>query len=255
MVLRHGYSALGKIAAKYVRLDFDPGPGLAPEPTLIVMNHGFGSLADLNVLVAGPILEKLGLGLDKPFVILSHEFAWTMGVGYLLEPAGFRKAGYDVALKALKEGVSVFVLPGGDLEATKPWTQRNKVMFNGRSGFARLAKEAGVPISPIVVTGAGDTLINFSDGQDLAHLIGLDKFAQQKTLPVSFALPWGFNVGLAMIGYLPWPAKMHARVCEPVTVGPNDNPATIARQVEKSMNDAAAAATNGRNPYLDWLVL
>src|SRR5262245_62796236 len=96
--------------------------------------------------------------------MLMHQLAWSVGVGPLLEPAGLRPAGREVALNALRTGVPVLVMPGGDLDGAKPWRERNRVRFQGRSGFARLAQEAGVPIVPIVITGAGDTLVNLSDG-------------------------------------------------------------------------------------------
>ena len=100
--------------------------------------------------------------------MLMHQLAWSLGVGPLLEPAGLRPVGREVAL-TLRAGVPVLVMPGGDLDRAKPWRERDRVRFHGRSGFARMAQEAGVPIVPIVITGAGDTLRNLSDGAWLAR--------------------------------------------------------------------------------------
>ena len=39
------------------------------------------------------------------------------------------------------------------------WSRRNEIVFDGRTGFAKLAMEADVPIIPVVVSGAGETLL------------------------------------------------------------------------------------------------
>lgn len=253
-LMRSAAVAAGRIAARYVRLELDTGPGLPDGPALIVLNHGFGALTDLNVLISAHILDQLGFGPDQPAVMLTHRMAWVLGVGPLLEPAGLRRADPDVARKALDAGVPVFVMPGGDRDGAKSWRDRNRVNFNGRSGFARLARDSQAPIVPIVITGAGDTLIGLSDGQWLAERTGLTRIMRQNTAPVSFALPWSVNVGAAaLLGYLPWPAKMRARVCDPVTISPDEEPKAAAARVCALMNDAADAMTRGRNPYLDWL--
>ena len=186
-------------------------------------------------------------------MILAHQLAWQLRIGPLLEPAGLRPAGHDVALDALRRRVPVLVLPGGDLDASKTWRHRNEVHFHGRSGFARLAQEAGVPILPMVITGAGDTLVNFTAGRRLARAVGLERLTRQKSLPVSFALPWGLNLGLALYAYLPWPAKMRGRILEPVRIGDDEDPVAAAARVESAMNDAAQQLTTGRHPHLDWL--
>jgi Diacylglycerol acyltransferase len=237
-----------------MRFEFDEGGGRPPQgAALIVLNLGFGSLFDLNVLLAGWISARLGLRVEDPAVMLTHRVAWSLGVGSLLEPAGFRPAGREVALEALAAGLPVFVLPGGDLDAAKPWTRRNRVSFHGRSGFVRIAQESGAPIVPIVITGAGDTLFNFSEGARLARALGLEQRVRQKTLPLSFALPWGLNAGLAGLGYLPVPAKMRGTICKHVRVGRGAEPAAVASAIEYEMDAAARALTAGRNPYADWL--
>src|SRR5262245_35423066 len=211
--IRKALIALGEAAAAYTRFEFDEGAGRPEGAALYVVNHGFGGTLDLNALLGGAVTARLGLRPEDPCVMLMHQLAWSLGVGRLLEPAGYRPAGREVALEALGAGVPVFVMPGGDLDAAKPWRERNRVRFHGRSGFARLAQEAGVPIVPIVLTGAGDTLVNLSDGAPLARALRLDERLRMKTLPIGFALPWGLNVGLAFASYLPLPAKLRGTVC------------------------------------------
>lgn len=240
------------MAAAYTHFELDRLPELPDPPYLVVINHGFGTFLDLNALLAAYVGERLGLGPDVAVVILAHQLAWQLRIGPFLEPAGFRPAGRDVALDALRHRLPVLVLPGGDLDASKSWRHRNEVHFHGRSGFARLAQEAGVPILPMVITGAGDTLVNFTAGRRLARIVGLERITRQKTLPVSFALPWGLNVGLALYAYLPWPAKMRGRILPPVFIGADEDPAQAAAEVESAMNEAASQLTAGRNAHIDW---
>jgi 1-acyl-sn-glycerol-3-phosphate acyltransferase len=252
--MRHALIALGEAVARFTRFEFSRGAGRAEGAALYVVNHGFGSALDLNVLLSACVGAKLGLRPEEPSVLLMHQLAWSLGVGRLLEPAGLRPAGREVALAALRAKVPVLVMPGGDLDGAKPWRDRHRVRFHGRSGFARLAQEAGVPIVPIVICGAGDTLLNLTDGTRLARALGLDRRFRQKALPVSIALPWGLNVGLAFGAYLPIPAKMRGTVCRHFRVAPGDDAERVARQVEAEMDATAQRLAAGRNPYLDWLL-
>jgi 1-acyl-sn-glycerol-3-phosphate acyltransferase len=252
--LRRALVALGEAVARYTRFEFHEGAGRADGAALYVVNHGFGGALDLNVLLSACIGARIGLRPEDPSVLLMHQLAWSLGVGPLLEPAGLRPAGREVALAALRANVPVLVMPGGDLDGAKSWRERNRVRFHGRSGFARLAQEAGVPIVPIVITGAGDTLLNLSDGQWLARALGLDRRFRQKALPISVALPWGLNVGVAAAAYLPIPAKLRGTVCRHFHASPGDAPEDVARKVESEMDATAQHLAAGRNPYLDWLV-
>ncbi|MCW2650080.1 MAG: glycerol acyltransferase [Mycobacterium sp.] len=86
--------------------------------------------------------------------ILTHQLAWTLGVGRFIEPLGARPAAQGSVEEAFDNGDHVLVLPGGDLDAAKSWKDRNRIVFSGRSGFARLAIEHKVSIVPIVTAGA-----------------------------------------------------------------------------------------------------
>ena len=251
--MRRALVALGEAVARYTRFEFDAGAGRAEGAALYVVNHGFGSALDLNVLLSACVGARIGLRPEQPSVLLMHQLAWSLGLGPLLEPAGLRPAGREVALEALRANVPVLVMPGGDLDGAKPWRERHRVRFHGRSGFARLAQQAGVPIVPIVIAGAGDTLVNLTDGARLARALRLDERFRQKALPISLALPWGLNVGLAFGAYLPLPAKMRGTVCRHFQASPGAAPEEVARKVEAEMDATAQRLAAGRNPYLDWL--
>ena len=73
------------------------------------------------------------------------------------------------AQQALDAGAALLVYPGGDYEVHRPIWERNKVDFDGRKGFIRLALEADVPIVPVVSIGGQETALFLSRGERLAR--------------------------------------------------------------------------------------
>jgi 1-acyl-sn-glycerol-3-phosphate acyltransferase len=109
----------------------------------------------------------------------------------------------------------VLVYPGGDWEVHRPSWQSGKVDFHGRSGFIKLALEAGVPIVPLVAVGGQETALFLSRGERLSKALRLDKLFRLKVLPISLAIPWGINVG-DMLAHWPLPAKITIEAMEPI---------------------------------------
>lgn len=234
IAVRH---ALVGLVRRYHRLEISGELATPEEPVLFVANHGFGSLFDLHVLSCLAALEELRL--DRPVVILVHQLAWTVGLGGLLERIGAQKASTQTARQALQAGKHVLVFPGGDLDAFKARKDKDRIVFQGRRGFARLAIDAGVPIVPIVTAGAGDTLLVLSDGQGLARLLWLDRLLRLKALPVSLTFPWGLNVGIAGFApYLPLPVQLRTHVLPRMTPLAGEEAAQFAHRVEEAMQAA-----------------
>lgn len=75
---------------RYHRLEIDSNVALPEGPVLFVANHGFGGIFDLNVFSILAAFEDLEL--DRPVTALTHQIAWTLQVGKLLEPFGARPA-------------------------------------------------------------------------------------------------------------------------------------------------------------------
>ena len=218
-------------------------------PVLFVANHGFGGIFDLNVFATGAALD--GLGLDRPVTVLTHQLAWTLGVGRFIEPLGARPASQHSAEEAFAKGHHVLVYPGGDLDAAKSWNDRNRIVFGGRSGFACLAKSNSVPIVPIVTAGAGESLLVLSNGERLARATGIDKLLRLKTAPISVSVPWGLNIGaVGLLPYLPLPTKLCTRVLAPLTSTDDENADAYARRVQATMQDALSDMTKDRTPLL-----
>ncbi len=221
---------------RYNRLQIDGDLRAPSEPTLFVANHGFGGIFDLNVFAIFAAFDALEL--DRRVTILTHQIAWTLRVGPLIEQFGATPASRDAALASFSRGEHVLVLPGGDVDAFKPFDKRDEIVFEGRTGFARLALDAGVPIVPIVTAGAGESAYVISDGQRLAKALRLDTSLRAKVLPVSVSLPWGLNIGAAgVLPYLPLPTKLLTAVMPPIHPLDGESPADLASRVEQLMQE------------------
>lgn len=238
-----------ELVRRYNRLQIDLEAEKFSGPALFVANHGFGGIFDLNVLAAGAALEDLEL--DRPITFLTHQLAWTLGVGSLVEQLGARPASHESAREAFDAGHHVVVFPGGDLDAFKPFSDRNQIVFGGRNGFARLAMEQQVPIVPIVTAGAGESLLVLADGERLARALRLDKLFRMKALPISLSLPWGLSVGgVGLLPYLPLPTKLHTRVLPAATARPDEDADAFAERIQTAMQDALTDMTKNRRPVI-----
>lgn len=252
-VLRSAAFAFRKLGIEFVRrynrLEIMAKQGSLTEPVLFVANHGFGGIFDLNVFAVGAALDHLQL--DRPVTILTHQLAWTLGVGPLIEPLGARPASRQSAEEAFARGEHVAVFPGGDVDAAKSWEDRNRIVFDGRVGFARLAIDNGVPVVPMVTAGAGESLFVVSSGERLARALRLDKLLRVKAAPISVSLPWGLSVGaVGMLPYLPLPSKLVTRVLAPLRATDGEDAAHFADRVHDAMQRTLDAMTAERTPLL-----
>jgi 1-acyl-sn-glycerol-3-phosphate acyltransferase len=239
---------LWEFIRRYHRHEVEYDATLPDEPSLFVGNHGFGGVFDLNVI---SLSRAIHTEVSRPITYLVHQIAWTTGMGWFVEPFGCKPASAENAATAFASGHHVVVFPGGDVDAGKSFTRRNRVIFGGRSGFARLAIEHGVPIIPVVTAGAGESLLVLSDGQPLAKALGLPASLRIKALPVSLSIPWGLNVGLVgMVPYFPLPSKLRTVVMEPLWAEDDEEPTDFAKRVESAMQERLDALVANRT----WLI-
>ncbi|MBB3036576.1 1-acyl-sn-glycerol-3-phosphate acyltransferase [Hoyosella altamirensis] len=207
---------------------------LPSAPALLVSNHGHGGITDLNVYALGATLDELGV--RDSVVFLTHQIAWTLGFGAIAEQLGCRPASKESADEAFAARQYVAVFPGGDVDAAKPYQERHRIKFGGRSGYARLAMEHEVPVVPVVTAGAGNSLFVLSDGQKLAKALYLPRLLRVKTLPVTLSIPWGLTIGItAILPYLPLPVKITTSVLPAMYPEEGETPADFAARVEQAM--------------------
>lgn len=247
--VKAGHRLAVQLVRAYHRLGISTPEEPVAEPVLFVANHGFGGIVDLNVFATFAAFEQLQL--DRPVTALTHQLAWTLRVGRLIEPLGARPAERHEAEAAFARGEHVLVMPGGDVEAGKAFADRNKIVFSGRRGFARLALDAGVPVVPIVTAGAGESVLVLTDGQRLARALRVDALLRMKAFPVSVSIPWGVNAGVVgMAPYLPLPTKLRTTVLDPIRPQPEETAGEFGDRVEAAMQCALDSMTAGRRPIL-----
>jgi 1-acyl-sn-glycerol-3-phosphate acyltransferase len=193
-------------------------------------------------------------GVERRFYQLAHNLVLAMPGLSVLRKFGTVAASHENAHKALESGAALLVYPGGDYEVHRPIWDGNKVDFNGRKGYIRLALEKDVPIVPVVAIGGQETSIFLSRGERLARLLGLDRAFRLKVLPISLALPWGLNVG-DMLGHIPLPAKITIEVLPPIYLreqfGQSPDIAEVNRHVLSEMQGKLdELAAERRFPFL-----
>jgi 1-acyl-sn-glycerol-3-phosphate acyltransferase len=212
--IRESLPRLWLLASLYFRGEVR-GLGNIPEtgPVLLVGNHSGGNLTpDTGIFT---LAFSTYFGVERRFYQLAHNLVLSMPGLSLLRKYGTVAASPENAQKALDSGAALLVYPGGDYEVHRPIWERNRVDFDGRKGFIRLALEHDVPLVPVVAIGGQETSLFLSRGERLARLLSLDRLFRLKVLPISLAAPWGLNVG-DFLGHVPLPAKITVEVLPPI---------------------------------------
>ena len=196
-------------------------------PFLVVGNHSGGIyMPDYWAFLHRWVQER---GSEAPIYSMAFDFSFTLPGSDLFRKFGSVPASCDNATRLLERGDPVVAYPGGDSEDYRPWTERHRVELRGRTGFVRLALRHGVPIVPLVAHGSHDTIVVLARGDEVARRLGLRRL-RINVMPVVLGFPWG--IAPVQLPTLPLPAKVTARVCEPIDwsdLGPEaaDDPATV----------------------------
>jgi 1-acyl-sn-glycerol-3-phosphate acyltransferase len=201
-----------ELYASYFRPEIRHFERLPPAgPFLVVMNHSGGqNPPDLPVLLTRWWRER---GVDEPVYPLFHSFFLAIpGVGPTMAKAGGVEAGHGNAEAILHQGGIVIVFPGGDHEVFRPWRDRNRIDFDGRTGFIRLALRAGVPVVPITSCGAHESVVVLARGERIARALQLHRL-RVKVWPIMLGPPFGLVPG--GLPTLPLPTKITIEVDEP----------------------------------------
>ncbi len=176
----------------------------AEGPVLVVGNHSCLFYMP-EVWASGPAIVSRR-GIEAPACLLAYDLLFAMpGIGPWLRQLGAVPASTGEAEAALARGACVLVYPGGDLEACRPWYQRDKVDFAGRKGFVRLALRSGVPVVPVAAHGGHHAIVVLARGDRLARAVGLPN-VRINVLPFFAGPPFGITSVLTPP--LPMPAHL-----------------------------------------------
>ncbi|WP_018789092.1 1-acyl-sn-glycerol-3-phosphate acyltransferase [Micromonospora sp. CNB394] len=181
-------------------------------PALFVGNHNGAFYTGDTYLFGAAVHRSRGLA-DTPWV-LTHNLGLTL-LGRWLRPLGAVPADLATAAALLDRGDKVLVYPGSDADGARRWTQRRRVVFEGRVGHARLAVACGVPVVPIAAAGAHNTAIVLHDGAAVARLLGTRRRLRLARWPLLLSVPWGLTF-LPSVPYLPLPVRITIVVGPPI---------------------------------------
>lgn len=173
---------------------------------LLVANHAGAIPSDAPAIMHGIETE-----LGRPvYGLAEYLFRALPVVGTLWSRTGGVPAHPDNAYRLLKDDRElVLVFPEGSKGTGKLYRDRYRLHRFGRGGFVEIAMRAGVPIIPIAVVGAEESMPIVYKSRRLAALLNLPYF------PITANMLAFGPAGL--FTYLP--AKFRIRVLPPVDLG------------------------------------
>ncbi|HEY3726600.1 MAG TPA: lysophospholipid acyltransferase family protein [Solirubrobacteraceae bacterium] len=187
-----------------------PGEG----PALLVGNHSGGTLIADTFVFGQAFYDHFGS--DRRFYQLAHDLVFkTPGLRALVQRYGTVPASPANMSEALRRDAALLVYPGGDHETYRPTWKSDKVDFDHRSGFVKLALEHNVPVVPVVAIGGQETALFLGQGRRVARALRLDRLLRLKVLPPVLGPPFGVTV-LDLPLRFPLPAKISVRVLKPI---------------------------------------
>jgi 1-acyl-sn-glycerol-3-phosphate acyltransferase len=215
----------GPIYSKWFRAEWE---GLEKIPqnggALLVANHAAAIPSDAPAIMHGIETE-----LGRPvYGLADHLFKSMPLVGVLWSRLGGVVAHPENAYRLLREQQQlVLVFPEGSKGTGKHYSDRYRLRRFGRGGFVEIAMRAGVPVIPIAVVGAEESMPIVFKSTVLAKALGLPYFPVTANQVLMGPL-------LGTVAYLP--AKFRLRVLDPVhfDVSPDQNRYSKSRVMEES---------------------
>jgi len=189
--------------------------GLEKIPTeggaLLVANHAAAIPSDAPVIMHGVEEE-----LHRPvYGLADHIFKAVPIIGTMWARAGGVAAHPENAYRLLREQQQlVLVFPEGTKGPGKLYSERYQLRRFGRGGFVEIAMRAGVPVIPIAVMGAEESMPIMFKLPGLAKAIGVPY------VPITANMV-AFGPLLGSVLY--FPAKFKLKVLDPISfdVAPN----------------------------------
>lgn len=138
---------------------------------LVIANHSAMGAAELWSLALA-WYERFGV--TRPIAGMAHPAGFRVPIlREALQGMGAVEATRVGAAKARRAGVPLLLFPGGDHEATRPLWQASRVDFAGRKGWIHLAREHGLTIVPLCISGSHVTLPILARGRIVSWMTGL----------------------------------------------------------------------------------
>lgn len=201
--MRRGWRAFGLVPryfrARLLHADRIPATG----GVLVVGNHatwGVDSFALFPELYRATGRFPRGLGEKVLFATETSRRVFA-AVGAVPGTQG-------VGERLLQSGELCVCYPGGERDSFKPWWRRHQLLWEGRTGYLRLALRVNAPIVPVMGVGADDAFpVLFRERVLGRRLFGRPRY----DLPVFLTL-----CGPSALPTLPFPVRMTFEVGEPL---------------------------------------
>ncbi|MDP1793303.1 MAG: lysophospholipid acyltransferase family protein [Acidimicrobiales bacterium] len=190
---------------------------------LLVANHAAAVPSDAPAIMHG-IEKELGRAV---YGMADYWFKGMPWVGTMWARGGGVAADPENAYRLLREQKQLaLVFPEGSKGPGKTYSERYQLRRFGRGGFVEIAMRSGVPIIPIAVVGAEESMPIIAKNGTLAKMLGLPYFPITANM-----LAFG---PLGALAY--FPAKFKLRVLDPIHF---DVPADQERYSKSHVMDEA----------------
>ena len=172
---------------------------------LLVANHAAAIPSDAPVIMHGIETE-----LERPvYGLAEHLFKALPFVGTMWSRVGGVAAHPENAYRLLREQQQlVLVFPEGTKGTGKTYDERYQLRRFGRGGFVEIAMRAGVPIVPIAVVGAEESM---------PILFKIPAIAKALGMPYAPVTANQLLFGPLLGSVLYFPAKFKLRVLDPIS--------------------------------------
>ncbi|MGB3410471.1 MAG: lysophospholipid acyltransferase family protein [Microthrixaceae bacterium] len=199
-LVRRAYDPIYK---HWFRVEWEGLEKIPPGGALLVANHAGAIPSDAPAIMHGIETE-----LGRPIYGLADNFFRTVPVvGTLWNRLGGLPAHPDNAYRLLRQQDQlVLVFPEGTKGPAKTFNERYKLRRFGRGGFVEIAMRAGVPVVPIAVVGAEESMPTIVRLPTLAKAFGLPYVPLTANMLVAGPL--------GTVAY--FPAKFKMKVLDPV---------------------------------------
>lgn len=236
-----------------------------PEGRALLVSVHNGGVLPVDSFVFGSYLYRHS-NYERPFHFLAHDILWQGPRWFSdrVERVGGVQGNPVNATAVLEADRALVVYPGGAWEVYRPYTQRNKIDWNGHMGYLRLAVRTRTPIVPVPAVGGHETLFVLTRGEFIVKLLGIKGFIRSvHGIPLAIGFPWGLQLPFPL--HIPLPAQLHMKALEPMELhnlpagralfhhNPKGDPELLAQlhaMVQQKVQQGMDELAEGRIPLL-----
>ncbi|GAB0106771.1 lysophospholipid acyltransferase family protein [Nocardia sp. JMUB6875] len=184
----------------------------AEGPVLLVGNHSLAGGTDAPLLAHEILVQhdRLVRGLAENVLID------VPGLRDVLHRWGIVRGNRRNCTTLLEKGEAVAVFPGGGREAMRGKGQKYQLLWEGRTGFAKMAIQTGAPIVPTAMIGGDDIYDIVFDG-DHPVMLPLRKAVEGLGLRSNLTPPLIRGLGPTLI---PKPERFYYALGTPIDTTP-----------------------------------